>query len=233
VQVGDAAMADRYAYVPLIGIFVMIAWSLDDWADEKTWFGLAGRLSVGRVNGAWYCHLSPAKLLGERIYSVGARRIGYGSNPFAHDALGSALVEPDEAAALNRIESLDTEDKRIEESRRQYEVALEIRRELTRQNPAYLPTMATTLNNLGNLDRIQAGWRRPVSATRRLWTFIGNSRSETSNRSPELAMVLNNLGFLERLQKRTDEAYPHFEEALKIYRQLVQEKPEPYLPIWP
>jgi len=43
-------------------------------------------------------------------------------------------------------------------------------------------------------------------------------------------MVLNNLGFLERLQKRTDEAYPHFEEALKIYRQLVQEKPEPYLP---
>jgi len=35
VQVGDAAMADRYAYVPLIGIFVMIAWSLDDWADEK------------------------------------------------------------------------------------------------------------------------------------------------------------------------------------------------------
>ncbi len=27
VQVGDQAMADRYAYIPLIGIFVMIAWS--------------------------------------------------------------------------------------------------------------------------------------------------------------------------------------------------------------
>ena len=35
VQVGEYAMADRYAYVPLIGIFVMIAWSLADWAQAK------------------------------------------------------------------------------------------------------------------------------------------------------------------------------------------------------
>ena len=35
VQVGDAAMADRYAYIPLIGIFVMIAWGLDDLAKAK------------------------------------------------------------------------------------------------------------------------------------------------------------------------------------------------------
>jgi tetratricopeptide (TPR) repeat protein len=28
VQVGDQSMADRYAYVPLIGVFIMIAWSL-------------------------------------------------------------------------------------------------------------------------------------------------------------------------------------------------------------
>jgi len=30
VQVGDQAMADRYAYVPLLGIFVMIAWGFAD-----------------------------------------------------------------------------------------------------------------------------------------------------------------------------------------------------------
>ena len=34
VQVGDAAMADRYAYVPLIGIFVMIAFAVDDLASK-------------------------------------------------------------------------------------------------------------------------------------------------------------------------------------------------------
>jgi protein O-mannosyl-transferase len=35
VQVGEAAMADRYAYIPLIGIFVMIAFGVADWANEK------------------------------------------------------------------------------------------------------------------------------------------------------------------------------------------------------
>jgi tetratricopeptide (TPR) repeat protein len=35
VQVGDQAVADRYAYIPLIGIFVMVVWSAADWADRK------------------------------------------------------------------------------------------------------------------------------------------------------------------------------------------------------
>jgi protein O-mannosyl-transferase len=35
VSVGEAAMADRYAYIPLIGIFVMIAFGAADWAESK------------------------------------------------------------------------------------------------------------------------------------------------------------------------------------------------------
>ena len=35
VQVGDQAMADRYAYIPLIGIFVMLVWGAAEWADQK------------------------------------------------------------------------------------------------------------------------------------------------------------------------------------------------------
>jgi len=35
VQVGDQAMADRYAYIPLVGIFVMIAWGVADLADSR------------------------------------------------------------------------------------------------------------------------------------------------------------------------------------------------------
>ena len=37
VQVGEAAMADRYAYIPLIGIFVMIAFGVADLAQQKDW----------------------------------------------------------------------------------------------------------------------------------------------------------------------------------------------------
>jgi protein O-mannosyl-transferase len=34
VQVGDQAMADRYAYVPLLGIFLMVAWGMAELADS-------------------------------------------------------------------------------------------------------------------------------------------------------------------------------------------------------
>jgi tetratricopeptide (TPR) repeat protein len=35
IQVGDQAMADRYAYLPLTGIFVMIVWGAADAADRR------------------------------------------------------------------------------------------------------------------------------------------------------------------------------------------------------
>jgi hypothetical protein len=35
VQVGEQAIADRYAYIPLIGIFVMAVWGAADWADGR------------------------------------------------------------------------------------------------------------------------------------------------------------------------------------------------------
>jgi tetratricopeptide (TPR) repeat protein len=43
VQVGDQAMADRYAYIPLVGIFVMIAWGFADWANALK-IGVASRM---------------------------------------------------------------------------------------------------------------------------------------------------------------------------------------------
>src|SRR6202011_3984709 len=41
VQVGRQSMADRYAYLPLLGLFVMICWGVADWTERwdrsKTW----------------------------------------------------------------------------------------------------------------------------------------------------------------------------------------------------
>ncbi|HEY3972209.1 MAG TPA: tetratricopeptide repeat protein [Candidatus Sulfotelmatobacter sp.] len=36
VQVGDQAMADRYAYLPLVGIFLLFVWRTADWVDGWT-----------------------------------------------------------------------------------------------------------------------------------------------------------------------------------------------------
>jgi hypothetical protein len=35
VQVGRQAMADRYAYLPLLGIFIMVCWGVTEWAAKK------------------------------------------------------------------------------------------------------------------------------------------------------------------------------------------------------
>jgi tetratricopeptide (TPR) repeat protein len=36
VQVGVAARADRYLYLPSIGIFLLVVWAITDWADERS-----------------------------------------------------------------------------------------------------------------------------------------------------------------------------------------------------
>jgi protein O-mannosyl-transferase len=35
VQVGSQSMADRYTYLPYIGLFIMLAWSLDHWLRQR------------------------------------------------------------------------------------------------------------------------------------------------------------------------------------------------------
>ena len=35
VQVGGQALADRYAYIPFIGLFVMAVWTVADWAERR------------------------------------------------------------------------------------------------------------------------------------------------------------------------------------------------------
>jgi protein O-mannosyl-transferase len=34
VQVGNHAMADRYAYVPFVGLYIAVCWGVPDWADQ-------------------------------------------------------------------------------------------------------------------------------------------------------------------------------------------------------
>ena len=44
VQVGNQAMADRYAYIPFVGVFLMLTWLLADWAKARqisvTWLAI-------------------------------------------------------------------------------------------------------------------------------------------------------------------------------------------------
>ena len=52
LQVGWHAMADRYTYIPLIGIFIMAAWGIRDLVGERPWGRAALAAAAGAVMGA-------------------------------------------------------------------------------------------------------------------------------------------------------------------------------------
>jgi len=51
VQVGEQSMADRYTYVPMIGLFIFVAWGVADatagWRNRTTFLGVAATVSIG------------------------------------------------------------------------------------------------------------------------------------------------------------------------------------------
>ena len=92
VQVGSQAMADRYAYIPYVGLFLMLTWLVSDWAKAREL----------RVKGLVVSAVSCMLVLGSLTY----RQVGYWhdvpsfwlrtlaltqDNYVAHDELGEFL----------------------------------------------------------------------------------------------------------------------------------------------
>lgn len=106
VQVGEAAMADRYAYIPLIGIFAMIAFGVEDWARQarfRHWLAapavavlIALAFATHRQIGYWRSN-----------YDLWSHAVAVTSNNFvAEDNLGGALILQDkEEEALPHFEA--------------------------------------------------------------------------------------------------------------------------------
>ena len=95
VQVGEAAMADRYAYIPLIGIFGMIAFGVADWAEDKK-FGIGPAVLAAVVVVALV--LATHRQIGywQSNYELWSHTITVTENNFvAENNLGGALILED------------------------------------------------------------------------------------------------------------------------------------------
>jgi hypothetical protein len=107
VQIGGQAHADRYTYVPLIGVFIALAWGLGDLAERARlpWPGfVAAALAVGVCGllARWQiAHWRDGVALWEH-----ARRVSPDDN-FVLSNLGTALLESGDAdAALAQFEKV-------------------------------------------------------------------------------------------------------------------------------
>jgi tetratricopeptide (TPR) repeat protein len=136
------------------------------------------------------------------------------------------------ATTLNNLGALHRDQNRMEEARKAFEEALEIRRQLARTTPGtYLPDVAGTLNNLGVLHRDQNRMEEARKAFEEaLDTYRQLARTTPGTYLPDVAGTLNNLGVLHRDQNRVEEARKAYEEVLDTYRQLARTTPDTYLP---
>jgi protein O-mannosyl-transferase len=99
VQVGSQAMADRYAYLPFLGLFILLCWGVADWASQQhvPTAGLAAAsgvllLALGMVAHRQVDYWKDNITLWSRALEVTS------NNFIAEDSLGGALL------AENRLE---------------------------------------------------------------------------------------------------------------------------------
>ncbi len=232
VQVGDAAMADRYSYLPLIGIFIITAWVIADLSEAKN------------VSTIW--RVIPVICILIALCGVTLRQLSYWQNKytlwahtlrvternsFAEDAMGSAQMDPDLAMTASSLDGLNTVEKRMNAARIHFEQALELRRELAQWNQAYLPDMAITLISLANQNRASGRFDEARQHyAEALPVYRQLAQQNPRDYIPYVAITLTDLGKLDRLQNQADDGVRHYEEALKDYRELAQQNPETFLP---
>jgi Tfp pilus assembly protein PilF len=145
VQVGDQAMADRYAYVPLIGIFVMMVWGIADWADSRDVApGLRWAVSVAILAalsfltwhqlGYWrsdidiWSHtleLTKVNYLAETNLASALRKVGRAQEALPHYQAAEKLNPGQPARHINLAADL-AESGHLQEAISEYQIAAEL-----------------------------------------------------------------------------------------------------------
>lgn len=213
VQIGSQALADRYTYVPLIGVFIMIAWGarslVTHWAIPAPIVGTVAAAAIGAYAAAAWAQVGLWRD-GETLLShaIAVTR----DNAVAHNNLGVALgtqgktdaamqqfrealrIKADYADAHNNVGLAFWRQARLEEAAAQYRQALQ-----------YDPDSAETHSNLGLVLTAQG---RTDEAIAQL--------SEAVRLDPEFAGAHNNLGNALREAGRTQEAIARYEQAMRI-----------------
>lgn len=213
VQVGSQAMADRYTYIPLIGLFIIIAWGLKDftirfprtrrWVAEASalWLVILSALTVNQL-GYWkndltlFSHalaVTEDNFIAESMY--GNALHDSGQTPQAIEHLQKALsIRPDLFDVYVSLGNIFYQERRIGDSIDSFEHALAV-------NPNHAPA--------------HVGLGISLLAVRKAENAKEHFR-EALRLEPENAEAHNNLGAMLAAEGNIGEAMKHFSEALRL-----------------
>ena len=190
VQVGEQAHADRYTYLPQIGLYIMIAWTVGDLLLEST--PRVRRALVGVAAAIAIVSLG-VRAFGQASYWKNSETLWNhtlavtGENDVAHNNLGFLFLRRGEL------------DKAISE----FQAALDIRSRNTETH--YSLGAALIQNNLGN-----------ALARKQLWDEAIDHLQEAVRLRPDYADAYFNLGSVLFQQGRIDQAIAQWQKALAI-----------------
>jgi len=222
VQVGWQAMADRYTYVPLIGLFIMAAWGIPDLVERGKEGKGEREKSVQRAVLPGLAVLVVAALMVTAYMQAGRWKDSItlfrhalavtSNNPVAHDNLGLAFDERGEfeRAATHYMQAL-TIKPNWAEAHQNLAVAL-VKRGRVADAVSHLttalkidPDFPQAHNNLGAAYLKQGRLNEAEAHLKAAIRF-----------KPDYAMARNNLGNVLLARGKASQAIEHFHAAIKL-----------------
>ena len=213
VQVGAQAMADRYTYLPQIGLYAAIAWGAAHVAGAwpyRRWgvAAVASLVVAGLIACSWQQtrYWRDSETLWTHTLACTAQ------NPIAHNNLGLALadrgqldeaidhyrkalkINPNHVEAYNNLGLALADRGQFDEAVDHYRQALEIKPDFVEAHN----NLATTLAGSGKIDDAVAEYRKAIEI------------------KPDYADAHFNLGNVLARCARFDEAMDHYRKALEI-----------------
>jgi len=213
VQVGSQSRADRYTYVPLIGLFIMVAWGVPD---------LLARWPYQR-----YALPTVAGLVILACTITARSQVQYWENSLV--LMGHALeVTTDNFTAHNHMGAALADRGKVDEAIAHYSEALRIKPNFAEAHYS----LGNALASQGKLNeaiahysealRIKPGSAEPHNglgsalADQRRFDEAVAHYHEALRIKPDFAEAHNNLGNSLASQGKVDEAIAHYSEALRI-----------------
>ncbi len=197
IQVGSFGMADRFTYVPLIGLFIAIAWGVPDLIKGMGIYD-SKEEALGVENSfVPFCHYSvlplTAFVLVFALSICSWYQVGYWKNSATLFIHALAVTKNNFAAHLNLGIALEMSGK-VDEAIKHYYRALEIN-----------PQSDKVYNNLGVALEKQGRLQEAIECVKKAVALKPNSPDAHGN----LAMMLADA-------KRFDEAVYHCEELIRL-----------------
>ncbi len=218
-KIGPAKMADRYTYISLIGLFIMVVFYLNEQIERHRW----PKTAVVVVSTATVLALMVNAFLQTRHWKDSVSLFTHAvqvthKNELAHNNLGieymhtgeiqkamehfkkALAVRPTYLNALVNVGVLLQRQGDLKEAKMYYSQSLKNR-------PDYAPAhynLGRALEAEGNIDQAEYHYREAVK-------FL-----------PDYHQAHNNLGVLMARRGRFHEAVKHFQKALKIQPKSVQ-----------